>query len=253
MKKLVLIMFLSVMVLFVGAACAQEVLLGSYSLQKAEDDSFSMKYIIQDVSRLTEESQLIVREARSWDLNDTKLLVAMDFWEKDIQLWLFDINEGFQYGYQLDTSTSSCDRMNAWLSPEGTILLYLGEETVLGFPPAVETVDDIQEYQVPESIRHFQYKHVASSQYGVSKAKDGIFEVRSPDGEKITVYDYSVQYTEYLQLLRKETRWFYIFYFPYLFLVVFLAAKLVKHLLNERQTTDTHFRQRDALRRTGSK
>lgn len=253
MKKLVVTMFLSTIMFFVGAACAQEVLLGSYPLQKAENGSISMKYIIQQVDRLTEESQLVIREARSWDLNGTKLLVAMDFWEKDIQLWLFDINEGFQYGYQLDTSTSSCDHMDAWLSPDGTILLYLGGETVLGFPPLTETAEDIQEYQASESIQHFQYKHVASSPYGINKAKDGIFEVRSPDGEVITVYDYSEQYREYLQLLRKETRWFYIFCLPYLFVVVFLAAKLVKHLLNDRQTTDTHFQQRDALQRTKTK
>ncbi len=187
-------------------AAQAEVCWGTLPLSTAapEEQEKTLGEIVS-VTTLNAQDQLKMGTIFAVDAVDSTLLIVVEY--NDVtQLWIWDVNAGFQYGYEIQMTylPSAGTNRRFVLSADGTVLFYLGRgSTILGLKG---TNDEIvmTVYATPTEVENYLYKRPFLSDYRYIACSKGKVIVEAPDGTQITIFDRTSEYKEYAA--QKELR-----------------------------------------------
>lgn len=184
--------------LYISPAKA-EILWGDLPLDFAEDqereDALST---ILYVSYLDYVDDLKVGDIIFLDIVGENCLIAVNY-EDLTQIWVWTIQGEFQYGYEIQQTYHPISATNRsfCLTPDGTILVYLGRGGSIVGLSALDGQPIVSVYSTPDVIENLEYNRPSRSAYKRYYRDKGKVIVTSPGGELITVIDFSDEYMKY--------------------------------------------------------
>lgn len=231
MKKAVI--FFLFALLFVMPAKA-EVLFGDLVLELADENEVAETMsTILSISYLDSLDDLKIGDIYMIDIVDSNCLVAVTY-DDYTQVWVWSIEGEFLYGFEMlqtyhpigATNRSFC------LSPDGTVLIYLGRGgSIIGLN-AYEENPLVTVFATPTVVEKLNYKYPSRSPYKRYYREKGKVIVTSPQGEKIVVFDFSDEYIKYKAEYEAKILPYkiaiYIFYALFISCIIWLIKNNIK-------------------------
>lgn len=145
-------------------AAQAEVCWGALPLSTAApEESAEILANITSLTTLNSQEDLKMGKIIDVDAVDTTLLIAVKY-NDAMQVWIWDVYDGFQYGYEIK-STYILSKASYALSADHIVLIVLGK-----YMPtlAIEGTDDettLTVYDTPKEVKEYRYKYPSLSDY----------------------------------------------------------------------------------------
>mgnify|MGYP001030954182 CR=1 FL=1 len=189
-------LLLSIIFVLLSWTARAEVCWGTLPLSTAAPEkSAEILANITNVTTLNSQEDLKMGKIIDVDAVDTTLLIAVKY-NDAMQVWIWDVYDGFQYGYEIK-STYILSKASYALSADHIVLIVLGK-----YMPtlAIEGTDDettLTVYDTPKEVKEYRYKYPSFSDYRYVTCSKGRVIVEAPDGTQITIFDRTSEYQEY--------------------------------------------------------
>lgn len=227
------VIFVLLALLFVMPAKA-EVVFGDLVLEIADEKEVNETMsTILSISYFDSLEDLKIGDIYDIDIVDKNCLVAVTY-DDYTQVWIWSIEGEFLYGFEMlqtyhpigATNRSFC------LSPDGTVLIYLGRGCSIIGLTAHEENPLVTVYSTPTVVEKLNYEYPSRSSYKRYYSDKGKVIVTSPQGEKIVVFDFSDEYFEFkaeyeAQILPYKIA-IYIFYALFIACIIWLIKNNTK-------------------------
>lgn len=206
-----------------------------------EQETLCEKYVEAPVVLLESDEDIRIGDIRAVDIVGDSVMVVVEHYLYDtVQIWLWNVKSGFQFGYEFD-----CDfrKNNDYaLSKNGEVLVYVGRDGhIVGFTRDGNEVKTTV-YSTPQQVKKMNYDVIVRSKYTlINETNPGVIisspyeghngrvVVEATNGWRKTVFDFRKQYSQY-----KKEKYEHLMPHPYigLFLILFFFGGLFLVLKN---------------------
>ena len=188
---------LCIVFILLSMAAQAEVCWGTLPLSTAAPErSAEILSNITSATTLNSQEDLKMGKISDVDAVGSTLLIAVKYNDL-VQVWIWDVHDGFKYGYEIKSTYLPHDVSYA-LSADNMVLIQLGKYMPI---LAIDGKNDemtMTVYDTPKDVKEFRYKYPSFSDYKYIVRSKGRVIVEGPDGTQITIFDRADEYNEYI-------------------------------------------------------